>query len=98
MLDLRRKIILLLLIPLLGLAGLAAQRAFDDIGELAQTRRIADVVELAGRLGPTCSPPRAVGGRCTGPGACVDGAYCGSEPGEGACEAVVCDQLFFIEI
>jgi methyl-accepting chemotaxis protein len=53
MLDLRRKIILLLLIPLLGLAGLAAQRAFDDIGELAQTQRIADVVELAGRLGPT---------------------------------------------
>ncbi len=53
MLDLRRKVILLLLIPLLGLCGLAIQRGFEGLAALGQTQRIADVVELAGRLGPT---------------------------------------------
>ncbi len=53
MLDLRRKIILLLLIPLLGLCGLAVQRGLEGWRALGDTQRIADVVELAGRLGPT---------------------------------------------
>jgi methyl-accepting chemotaxis protein len=53
MLDLRRKIVLLLLIPLLGLCGLAIQRGLEGLASLGQTQRIADVVELAGRLGPT---------------------------------------------
>lgn len=53
MLDLRRKIVLLLLIPLLGLCGLAIQRGLEGLRTLGDTQRIADVVELAGRLGPT---------------------------------------------
>jgi len=53
MLDLRRKIVLLLLIPLLGLCGLAVQRSLEGLAALGQTQRIANAVELAGRLGPT---------------------------------------------
>ncbi len=53
MLDLRKKIILLLLVPLAGLSWLAAERTRADLDNLAQTARLADVVELAGRLGPT---------------------------------------------
>lgn len=53
MLDLRQKVILLLLIPLAGLLALAAQRATDEWADLTATQRVADVVDLAERLGPT---------------------------------------------
>ena len=53
MLDLRQKVVLLLLIPLAGLVALASQRASDEWAELTATKRVADVVDLAGRLGPT---------------------------------------------
>jgi len=53
MLNLRNKIVLLLLVPLAGLGWLAFERARADFADLADTMRLADVVELAGRLGPT---------------------------------------------
>ncbi|MBI1245891.1 MAG: HAMP domain-containing protein [Alphaproteobacteria bacterium] len=61
MLNLRRKIILLLIVPLAGLGWLAFERAAEDRGRLGEATRLAEAVELAARLGATLHELRAEG-------------------------------------